>query len=95
MPNIPLIQQNRVSSSPQPRRANKVMESEVPTDNTPTIKRRLERRHSKDRRQKQRPVSINRRQARTQRRISDSQQHVAAQSKDLSNNVGKHINTTA
>jgi len=92
MTNIPLIQRNRISGSPQLRRANKTFASENATGTTSNLKRRLERRKNKERRQKYIKVTLDRRQPGRLRR-KDNPPHA---SMALSGGrIGKHINTTA
>ena len=95
MPNIPLIHQSRASTSPTPRRAGKVAASVHSTYNTPDVRRRLERRHNRDRRIKQAYVLIDRRQRGCIRRKSHKARAKTADSPAFSDNIGKHINTTA
>ena len=95
MPNIPLIHQNRIFTGAWLRRANKVIASESTDNNTPAIKRRLERRRNHDRRQNSINVLLDRRLRGMHRRKHLSTKQKTADSIDLSGTKGKHINITA
>lgn len=95
MSNIPLIQQNRLPVSQQLRRANKVVSSEQSSEQAPKIQRRLERRKNSNRRKKQINVRFDRRLRGNHRRNHLSMKQSAADTAVLSDNVGRHINTTA
>jgi len=95
MSNIPLIQQNRIPGSQQLRRANKVISSEQSSEQAPKIQRRLERRKNQNRRKKQINIRFDRRLRGNHRRKYLSKQQSAADTAVLSDNVGRHINTTA
>ena len=95
MSNIPLIQQNRIAGSPGLRRANKVFSSEQSGEAAPKVQRRLERRKNQNRRKKQVSVRFDRRLQGNHRRYHLSMQQSAADNTVLSDNVGRHINTTA
>ncbi|MCW9048264.1 MAG: hypothetical protein OQK46_09325 [Gammaproteobacteria bacterium] len=95
MSNIPLIQQNRIAASPQLRRANKVISSEQSGEAQPKVQRRLERRKNQNRRKKQVNIRFDRRLRGNHRRNHLSIQQSAADNDVLSDNVGRHINTTA
>jgi len=92
MPNIPFIQQNRNTAIPTFRRTKQAFESTDSTTEKSRVKRRLDRRKKKDRRQKQIKVQIDRRQRGMCRRKSAS---AHTDHTNLSANIGKHINTRA
>ena len=95
MPNIPFIPQGRNLSLSQFRRAHSLSQSEQSTSRSPKIKRRLERRQNKDRRQQQTRVLFDRRHKGMARRKNQLNQSISAKSVSLSDTIGKHINTTA
>ncbi len=92
MSNIPLIHQNRISASRQPRRTNRVKASEFTDGNTLIVNKR----QNGDRRQHRVKVIFDRRQRSISRRKSLSSRQVTTNSTNLSTNrKGTHINITA
>lgn len=95
MSNIPFIQRNRASDSLPFKRAKKVTSSEQSNDHAPKVQRRLDRRKNLNRRKKQINVRFDRRLRGNHRRKHLSIQQSAAETADLGNNIGTHINTSA
>jgi len=95
MPNIAFTYQGRIIGSPAFRRAQKLSQSEQNTSRSAKIKRRLERRQNKDRRQRQTKIHFDRRHKGIHRRKNQLSPLISAKSVSLGDTIGKHINTTA
>ena len=95
MSNIPLIHQNRIFTGAWLKQSNKFIASESTDNNTPVIKRCLERRRKHDRRQNSIKVLLDKRLRSMHRRKHLSTKQKTVDSIDMSGTKGKHINITA
>jgi len=95
MPNIPSIHNRPATNSRLVNRARKVMPGEHTTDESHRARRRIERRHRQERRQKRLNVKFERRQAASRRKSIETGIKLSTDKASLSDTVGKNINTTA
>ena len=90
MTNIPSIHHRSAINAGLSRRSKEPASSEKVAASKQTVKRTLERRHKKDRRQKQLSIRVERRQSAHRRRAINT-----AENPDTNDTMGKHINITA